>query len=92
MLLSDGNSTDPVSAQKMLVSDKIHQTILSLGQDFMFNATSGHIKTPKHITLTMTIKRNTRYAEIVTLLNRLGHGISYTQIGELENCNDYETS
>ena len=43
-LLSDDDSTDPVSAQKMLVSDKIHQTILLLGQDFMFNATSGRIK------------------------------------------------
>ena len=60
-LLSDDDSTDPaVSAQKVSVSDKIHQTILSLGQDFIFNATSGRIKTPKHIALPMTIKSNYR--------------------------------
>ena len=63
MLISDDNSTDPVSAQKMLVSDKIHQTILSLGQDFMFTATRGRIKTPKHIELPMTIESKTGCAE-----------------------------
>ena len=83
-LLSDDNSTDPVSAQKVLVSEKTHHKILSLGQDFMFNASNGRIKTPKHIALPMTIKSKTGCAEIVTLLNRLGHGISYTHIEELE--------
>ena len=73
-LLSDDNSTDPVSAQKVLVSEKIHQKILSLGQDFMFNASNGRIKTPKHIALPITIKSKTGCAEIVTLSNRLDHG------------------
>ena len=60
-LLSDDDSTDPaVSAQKVSVSDKIHQTILSLGQDLIFNASSGRTKTPKHIALPMTIESNYR--------------------------------
>ena len=69
---------------QVLASEKIHQKILSLGQDFMFNASSGRIKTPKHIALPMTIKGKTGCAEIVTLLNLLGHGISYSYIEELE--------
>ena len=39
---------------------------------------------PKHIALPMTIKSNTGCAETVTLLNRLGNGISYSYIEELE--------
>ena len=50
----------------------------------MFNASSGRIKTPKHIALPMTIKNKTRCAEIVALLNLLCHGISYTHIEQLE--------
>ena len=68
----------------MLLSDKIHQTMLSLGQDVMFNSTSGRIKTTKYIALPMRTKSKTGCTEIVTLLNRLGHSIFYTHIEELE--------
>ena len=50
----------------------------------MFNASTGRIKTSKHTALPMTIKNKTGCAEIVTLLNLLGHGISYSHIEELE--------
>ena len=70
--------------RKMLVSDKMYQTVLSLEQDFVFNSTSGRIKTTKYIALPMTMKSKTGCAEIVTLLSRLGHGIFYTNIEELE--------
>ena len=39
----------------------------------------GRIKTPKHVTLPLTGN-----AELVTILNRFGHALSYSQIEELE--------
>ena len=48
----------------------------------MFNTTSGRIKTLKHIALPMTIEARHDLQEIVTLLNQLGYGISYTHIEE----------
>ena len=44
----------------------------------------GVAQTPKHLLLPMTVKSLTGNAELVTLLNRFGHGLSYSQIEELE--------
>ena len=44
----------------------------------------GCTKTPKHLLLPMTVKSLTGNAELVTLLNGFGHGLSYSQIEELE--------
>ena len=44
----------------------------------------GHIKTPKHIVLLMTVKSLTGNVELITILNRFGHGLSYSQVEEVE--------
>ena len=62
----------------------VHRWILSLGQDLIHCVSRGRTKTPKHVLLTMTVKSLTGNAELVTLLNRFGHGLSYSQIEELE--------
>lgn len=39
---------------------------------------------PKHVTLPLTVKSLTGNPELVTILNRFGHALSYSQIEELE--------
>ena len=66
------------------VPNHVHRWILSLGQDLIHCVSRGRNKTPKHVLLPMTVKSLTGNAELVTLLNRFGHGLSYSQIEELE--------
>ena len=44
----------------------------------------GRIKIPKHVTLPLTAKSLTGNAKFITILNQLGHGLSYLQVKELE--------
>ena len=62
----------------------VYRSTLSLGQDLIHCDSWGRTKTPKHVLLPMTVKSLTGDAELVTLLNRFGHGLSYSQIGELK--------
>ena len=66
------------------VSPDVHRLVLSLSQDVIHCVSRGRIKTPKHVALPLTVKSLTGSAETVTILNRFGHGLSYTQIEELE--------
>ena len=66
------------------VSPQLHARILSVAQDLLFVASNGRKKTPKHVSLPMTIKSFTGSAKLTTILNRLGHGISYTKAEEEE--------
>ena len=65
-------------------SDHFRWLIDSIGQDIVFNATSGKAKTVKHIQLRMFLKRKTGSKEIVTCMNRLGHSLCYSELLELE--------
>ena len=56
----------------------------SIAADIIFSATCGRIKMAKHILLPSGIKSLTGNVEIIHLLNRLGHGIAYTQLLEIE--------
>ena len=47
------------------------------------SATRRRIKTPKHV-LPMTVKSLTGNVELITILNRFGHDLSYFQIEEVE--------
>lgn len=62
----------------------VHRWVLSIGEDLVHCANRGRVKTPKHVLLPMAVKSLTGNAEVVTLLNRFGHGLSYSQIEELE--------
>lgn len=66
------------------VPSKVHRTVLSLAQDLIHCVGRGRIKTPKHVTLPFTVKSLTGNAELITILNRFGHGLSYSKIEELE--------
>ncbi|CAH3173032.1 unnamed protein product [Porites lobata] len=66
------------------ISPEVHRLALSLSQDLIHSATRGRIKTPKNVVLPMTVKSLTGNAELITILNRFGHSLSYSQIEEVE--------
>ena len=66
------------------LSPNVHRIVLSLCQDLIHAVSRGRIKTPKHVVLPMTVKSLTGNVELITILNRFGHGLSYSQIEEVE--------
>ena len=69
---------------KVSTDEITHRRILPIWQDMIFTASKGLVKPPKHIALAVPAKSMTDSSELVTLLNRLGHGISYTKLEEYE--------
>ena len=65
-------------------SERIARLISSIGQDIIFGATRGQVKPPKHVLLPYAIKSLTGNVELITILNRLGAGLSYTQLSEID--------
>ena len=51
--------------------------------------TNGTIKTTKNVLYPYTIKTLTNRTELINLTNRLGHGISYSMLEEMETENAY---
>ena len=49
----------------------------------------GRVKTPKSILLPSILKTLTNNTEIINMVNRLGHGISYTLLMEIQTENAY---
>lgn len=58
--------------------------MLSIGQDIIYAATNGNIKTSKHVTLGMALKSLSSSKKIVDLVNKYGHCCSYHVVEELE--------
>ena len=58
--------------------DKTHRHIMSVAQDVVHITTQGCVRTPKHFMLPLFVKHLTRSSQLVTMLNRLGHGYSYS--------------
>ena len=50
----------------------------------IFTSSKRVVKPPKHIALPGSVKSMTDSAELVTILNRLGHGVSYSKLEEYE--------
>ena len=80
--LVTGNPNHKISAKSL-------RFINSCSQDTCYATTSEQWEMPKHILLAMTVHHLTGSAQIITLLNRLGHCQSYTRTLELETalCN-----
>ena len=74
---------------KHKISAKSLRFINSCSQDISYATTNGQWEMPKHILLAMTVHHLTGSAQVITLLNRLGHCQSYTRTLELETalCN-----
>ena len=78
------------TANQQLKSTKVHlepderRYVSSIGQDIVFRLTHARIKPPKHVSLSMAVRHVTGSSQIVRLLSRFGHGLSLTQLNELE--------
>ena len=64
--------------------EKPHIEELSIAQNIIYTAHNGHVKTPKHVLLPSAVHHMTRSAQIVTLLNRFGHGMSMSLVQEMD--------
>ena len=84
-ILTEDKENQPKENHKnVTVNDlTVHRLILSLGQDLVY-ISKGRQKTPKHVALPITVKNLTGCKEVITLLNRFGHGISYEQVLSIE--------
>ena len=56
----------------------------SFGQDIVFCVTNGAIKTPKSVLSPSVVKGICNNTEVLKLINKYGHGISYELIEEIE--------
>lgn len=75
--------------EKRKKSLKCARQVLSYSQDVIFAVHNGHVKTPKHIMLGITLKSLTSSRKIIDIVNRYGHCISYQGIEELETETTY---
>lgn len=56
----------------------------SFAQDIVFSVTNGSVKTPKSVLFPCVVKSLCNNTEIVKLINKYGHGISYDLVQEIE--------
>jgi len=63
---------------------EIDSLVNSLGQDLCCTLTNGHWKLPKHIILGMSLRHLFRSADLVKLMNRLGHCENYSFLLDIE--------
>ena len=63
-------------------SERVKLLVQSFGQDLIYAATRGQQKPPKHFLLPYAIKTLTCNVELIHMVNKLGHGISYSQLEE----------
>ena len=64
--------------------ERVECLTTSLGSDLVSTVTGGKTKLPKHIMLPFAVKSLTGNTELICTLNRLGHGVSYTQVEEID--------
>ena len=85
-LIIDGDARNDISEdlnrQVCVKNGRVHLRVLSIAQDVLFCTREDCIKTPKHVLLPVAVQHLTRNAQLVALLNRVGHGFSYDQVEE----------
>ena len=82
-LLSSKPAESPEIISKNDIKEKypsLHGYILSLAQDMLFMKSRGEIRTPKHVGLSITCHKMTQSKIVLQMLNRHGHGISYSEV------------
>lgn len=77
MIIAGGKAGDAVT-------QKVKRIAQSFSSDLVFAVTNGKMKPSKHIVLAFGIKSLTGNTEVIRVLNRLGHCISYSQMEELD--------
>ena len=88
-ILASNPAKSPDDVEKSQVkgqNEVLHRQILSIGQDMMYHASSGQCKTPKHIGLGISLHQMTQSKEVVSLINKQGHCISYDEVLKIDTC------
>ena len=81
---------------KLLLNDKDEQSSrtdrlrYSLGQDIIYATTKGRVRTPKSILLPSMVKTLINNTELINILNRFGHGVSYLLLMEVHTENAFQ--
>ena len=76
--------------KKLFLSDPLEETpkanriMKSIGQDCVYGVSNGNIIPAKHILLPWGVKSLTGNVELIKVLNRMGHSISYSKLEELD--------
>ena len=65
-------------------SERVEHLTTSLGSDLVFTVTGDKTKPPKHTMLPFAVKSLTGNTELIRTLSQLGHGVSYTQVEEID--------
>lgn len=63
---------------------RVQRLMSSFAQDLVYTVSCGNQKPPKHILLPYAVKSLTSNVELIQILNRCGHGISYSQFEEID--------
>ncbi|KAJ8050302.1 hypothetical protein HOLleu_03448 [Holothuria leucospilota] len=77
-----GASEEPVIHSKVKVDDSVHHKLLSVSQDIMQLAVKGKKLMPKFLSLGMAVRHMTGSAQLIGLLNGLGHCSSHSTVIE----------
>lgn len=70
-------------------SDKVQGLKLSIGQDIVHAVSRGRVRIPKSILFPYAIKSSTNNTKPIKITNRLGYGVKYDLLEELETENAY---
>ena len=62
----------------------VQRMVLSIAQDLVYCVSSGRKWTPKHIGLASTLHQATRSKDLVELLHKAGHCLSYDQVLQVD--------
>ena len=65
-------------------STRLYRIKMSLGQDLACNVSNGRIRTPKSVLFPYKYKMLTNNTELINMVNRLGQGICYSLMEEME--------
>ena len=71
-----------IGGQEALPSERINRLAWSIGQDILHAVTNAQVIMPKHVLLPWVIKTLSGNVELIRILNRLGHGCSYSHLEE----------
>ena len=72
------------SAEENELSTRIARIRLAMAQDIVYILSNETVKTSRSILLPSTIKTLTNNIELINIINRLGHGIIYSILSELQ--------
>ena len=75
---------------KKNIPRRVSRLKYSFAQDLIYAASNGRIKSPKSILLPSIVKALTNNTELISAINKLGHGMSYSLLMEAKTENAYK--